>query len=83
MMEIDFIEPGGKKHRIVNRRPKVCQKDNIQQQDDGHYVMPLPLKLNQIALPNNRPLTFKRLMQLKCRFRRNPLFRQDYVEFMN
>ena len=45
--------------------------------------MPLPLKSNQIALPNNRPLAFKRLMQLKCRFKRNPLFRQDYVKFMN
>ena len=45
--------------------------------------MPLPLKSNQIALPNNRSLAFKRLMQLKCRFRRNSLFRQDYMEFMN
>ena len=39
--------------------------------------MPLPLKSNQVALPNNR------LLALKYCFRRNPLFRQDYVKFMN
>ena len=44
--------------------------------------MPLPLKSNQIALPNNGPLAVKRLMQLKYRFGRNPLFRQDYMEYM-
>ena len=85
MMEIDFIEPGGKNIELSIEDQRFVKKlsDNIQQQDDGHYVMPLPLKSNQIALPNNRPLAFKRLMQLKCRFRRNPLFRQDYVKFMN
>ena len=85
MMEIDFIKPGGKNIELSIEDQRFVKKlsDNIQQQDDSHYVMPLPLKSNQIALPNNRPLAFKRLMQLKCRFRRNPLFRQDYVEFMN
>ena len=76
MMEIDFIEPGGKNIELSIEDQRFAKKlsDNIQQQDDGHYFMSLPLKSNQIALPNNRPLTVKRLMQLKYRFRRNPFF---------
>ena len=64
MMEIDFIEPGGKNIELLIEDERFVKKlsDNIQQQDDGHYVMPLPLKSNQITLPNNRPLAFKKLM---------------------
>ena len=85
MMEIDFIKPGGKNIELSIEDQRYVKKlsQNIQQQDDGHYVMRLPLKSNQIAMTNIRPLAVKRLMQLKYCFRRNPLFRQDYVEFMN
>ena len=64
MMEIDFIEPGGKNIELLIEDQRFVKKlsDNIQQQDDGHYVMPLLLKSNQITLPNNRPLAFKKLM---------------------
>ena len=70
MMEIDFIEPGGKNIELSIEDQRFVKKlsDNIQQQDDGHYVMPLPLKSNQIALPNNRPLAFKRLIAIKMSF---------------
>ena len=56
MTEIDFIEPGRKNIELSIKDQRFVKKlsDNIQQQDDGHYVMPLPSKSNQIALPNNR-----------------------------
>ena len=85
MMEIDFVEPKGKHLDLSVEDHKFVKllSDGIQQLEDGHYIMPLPLKSKQLALPNNRPLAVKRLMQLKKRFRKNHLFRQHYVDFMN
>ena len=58
IMEIYFIKLGGKNIQLSIEDQRFVTKfsENIQQQDDGHYVMPLPLKSNQIALPNNGPL---------------------------
>ena len=45
-------------------------------------VIPLLVKSNLVALPNNRPLVLKRLLQLKRRFGSNPKFKQDYIVLM-
>jgi len=57
--------------------------DNIKRLDDGHYVMPLPLRSRQVSLPNNPKLAVKRVMQLKHRFKKNSQFYQDYVNCMS
>ena len=52
MMEIDFIEPGGKNIELSIEDQRFVKKlsDNIQQQDDGHYVVfTFKIKSNCIA----------------------------------
>ena len=45
--------------------------------------MPQPLRSRQVALPNNRPLALKRILQLKHQFSRNFQFHHDYIAFMH
>ena len=50
---------------------------------DGHYELPLPLRNESLALPNNEKLAAHRLQQLKLRFRRDEKYKKDYSVFMN
>ena len=49
----------------------------------GHYQVPLPLKKDEINLPNNRSQAEKRFACLERRLSRNPQFKQCYMKFMN
>ena len=51
-------------------------------QVDGHYVVPLPLKLKDVNLPNNRVLALKRLNCLHIRFLRDDHFYEMYKTFI-
>ena len=85
MFELDFVE-GRNTNRTASwedTRFLELLENEIQQQEDGHYVMPLPLKCERILLPNNRPLALKRAMQLARRFKRDTRFKNDYIGFMN
>ena len=44
--------------------------------------MPLPLKNNNVELPNNKELALSRLMKLKQRLKSDTQYRKDYVDFM-
>ena len=44
--------------------------------------MPLPLKSDNVSLPNNRQLAVKRWNQLNVRFKKNSKFFSDYQTFM-
>lgn len=57
-------------------------QSGISQCEDGHFQLPLPVKEDELVLPNNRPAALKRLTQLKSKMRRNLNFRSDYVTFM-
>ena len=85
MMELDFTEPNNANRELSIDDMKFVQilSNNIKQLSDGHYSMPLPMRSEQVALTNNRPLAVKRIMQLKRRLAKNVQFRQDYVEFMS
>ncbi len=50
---------------------------------DGHYNMRLPLKDNNIKMPNNRDVAEQRLRSLQKRLRKYPDFYEDYTGFMN
>ena len=84
MMEVDFVEGNGqaKELPIEDRRFIEILSENIYQQEDGHYVMPLPIRSSHVFLPNNRPLAVKRALQLKKRLEHNAQFKRDYVEYM-
>ena len=49
----------------------------------GHYQVPLPLKKDEINLPNNRSQAEKRFACLERKLSRNPQFKQCYMKFMN
>ena len=50
--------------------------------EDGHYEMPLPLRVSAPTLPNNRTVTLRRLIQLKRRFQTDRRYKDDYTVFM-
>ena len=49
---------------------------------DGHYVVPLPLKSNDVNLPNNRVLVLKMLNCLHRRFLKDNHFHEMYKTFI-
>ena len=49
---------------------------------DGHYKLPLPLKDEDIQLPNNRAAAMKRLESLRRKFERDDRFFKEYKNFM-
>ncbi|XP_064631008.1 uncharacterized protein LOC135489540 [Lineus longissimus] len=54
-------------------------RDGRQQLENGHFQLPLPLKDDNMVLPNNRQLTVRRLNGLK---RRDEAYKGKYVDFM-
>lgn len=84
MFEQDFSERavGGPGLSKEDRRFLAIVEEGITQQEDGHYVLPLPLKNLSVSLPNNRDVAYRRLSQLKRRFLKDKSYREDYVAFM-
>ncbi len=50
---------------------------------NGHYQVALPLRDNQLKMPNNRKVAEQRAVILKRRFMKDSLFHQQYTDFMN
>jgi hypothetical protein len=51
-------------------------------ESDGHYMMPLPFKEENTTLPDNKVVAERRLEHLKRKLARDPVFKNDYVKFM-
>lgn len=88
MFEMDFAEHKRSSQRGLSqedRRFLEIAEKGIHQCHDGHYELPLPLKNDDVKLPNNKEAALRRLNQLKGRFQSklNKKYRQDYVTFMN
>lgn len=49
---------------------------------DGHYSLRLPLRNENIKMPNNRGMAQQRADNLKRKLKKNPDFHKDYVTFM-
>ncbi|XP_068669879.1 uncharacterized protein [Montipora foliosa] len=86
MFERDFQEATGKRSS-----PTLSVEDHkfldilgtgIHKRSDGHYEMPLPLRHEDVRLPNNRSQAPRRLSLLKSKFKRVPSYHKDYTEFM-
>ena len=56
--------------------------EGIRKREDGHFQMPLPLKSDKMALPNNKIVAMQRLKGLKSKLVRNESYRRDYTGFM-
>ena len=72
MFELDFQERcKGKNERslsIEDQRFLKILDQGVHKPEDGHYEMPLPLRFEEMRLPNNRSLALRRLFHLKTRF---------------
>ena len=66
-----------------DRRFMAKVKQGIIHRSDGHYELPLPLRNESLALPNNEKLAVHRLQQLKLRLWRDQKYQEDYLAFMN
>ena len=55
---------------------------NIHRNDDGNWEMPLPFRLKDVKMPNNRNQAVNRLNGLIRTLRRKPQMEKDYFEFM-
>ena len=84
MFTLDFSERATKEKSpsFEDRRFLTIVQEGIHQRDDCHYEMPLPLKNNNVELPNNKELALSRLMKLKQRLKSDTQYRKDYVDFM-
>ena len=52
---------------VEDRRFLKIMREGIHQLKDGHYEMPLPLKSENVELPNSKELALSRLLRLKRR----------------
>ncbi|XP_038069094.1 uncharacterized protein LOC119738319 [Patiria miniata] len=84
MMSLDFSERPSEDKPFSQDDKKFLAKvkEGIHQRPDGYYEMPLPFRESSPDLPNNKSLALHRLNYLKCRFRKNPRFYDDYNSFV-
>ncbi|CAB4033031.1 Hypothetical predicted protein [Paramuricea clavata] len=66
---------------IEDQRFIQIMESNIHKNQTGHWEMPLPLRSNDIHVPDNRDQASTRLKNLLHSFKRNPM-EQDYFNFM-
>lgn len=50
---------------------------------DGHYSIGLPLKKEDMKMPNNRNVAVQRTFSFKRRFTKDRLFHAHYTDFMS
>ena len=84
MYMLDFNEECSERRAMSGEDLKFLQimKDSCTL-ENGHYVLPLPFRNQEIKLPNNRVQAVKRAEGMKKRMKKDEKFRVEYVEFMN
>ena len=84
MFNLDFNERQAEEKplSVEDRRFLTVVREGIHQLDDGHFEMPLPLKDENMELPNSKELALSRLMKLRRRLTSDGQFRKDYCSFM-
>ena len=58
-------------------------KQGVHQLKDGHYELPLPLKNDEVKLPNNRILAEGRLKKLKTKLEKDSQHKTKYKMFID
>ena len=85
LMDADFTTAGdfsSAKRSVEDEKFLQILNSGIKRTDDGHFEMPLPLRDEDIALPNNRCIAEKRLAGLRKRLVKEEQYRADYTKFM-
>ena len=84
MFTIDFSERQAdeKPLSVEDRRFLRTVREGIHQLADGHFEMPLPLRDENLELPNSKRLALNRLLKLRGRLLSEDQFRKDYCSFM-
>ena len=84
MFERDFSEVSKEKKALsfLDRRFLNTLETYIQHLSNEHYETPLPLKEEELKLPNNRKLALSRLHRLKHRLKSDSKYRSHYETFM-
>ena len=75
--ELDNIICHGKGLSIEDRKMYELMLESIKF-DDGHYVLPLPWR-NEEVLPNNKTMALKRLKHLKKKLNKDPQLKAQYT----
>ena len=86
MFQLDFNDrQSGPDEYSYSREDKkfIIGKEQSIQHHDGHYVIPLPFRNSQTAMPNNRDQALKRAMWQRKKMLRDENYRNDYVNFVN
>ena len=83
LLELEFNERnvGELSYSQDDKKFLTILKNGVCQLEDGHYQLPLPLKVCQ-TLPNNKSLAVCRLHHRERKLRKNPGFANDYTVFM-
>ena len=84
MFEMDFSERERGDNAFSQEDQKFLDivKCGIGHQD-GHYEIPLPIRDENVLLPNNRAMAWNRLEPPKKHLESSDAYRKHYVEFMN
>ncbi|KAI3359305.1 hypothetical protein L3Q82_002621 [Scortum barcoo] len=72
----DKVEMSQEDQQFMN-----CVRDSTYHAN-GHYVIGLPKKKFVVTMPNNHSVAVQRPLTLKRKFKRNPIFHQEYSDFM-
>ena len=78
--ELDNIICPGKGLSIEDRKMYDLMLESIKF-DDGHYVLPLPWR-NEEVLPSNKTMALKRLKHLKKKLNKGPQLKARYITEM-
>ncbi len=81
----EFNEKAYDEKREMSREDKQFMKivDESAKIVDGHYSLKLPFKNQDVSLPNNRQIAEQRLDSLKRKFKRDPVFHEEYNNFLS
>lgn len=84
MFEMDFSEKNSPQEALSqeDRKFLAIVESGIRHCEDGHYEMPLPLRVPAPSFPNNREVALRCLIQLKRRFNSHRKYKDDYTTFM-
>lgn len=84
MFEMEFSEGSSTQEALSqeDRKFLAIVENGIRHREDGHYEMPMPLKVPTPALLNNHEVALHHLNQLKRKFKTDKRHRDDYAVFM-
>lgn len=77
---LEFSEKAYNEKKEISREDKQFMKivDESAKIVDGHYSFKLPFINQEVSLPNNWQIAKQRLDSLKRKFKRNPVFHEEY-----